>query len=168
MVETTETAPTAARVDALVRKYSEAQAVAKGYAEEMRAANEKAEAIKAELVELVQAHGRRHTEKSKVLLGVHSRAMVTVGTRIVLDPEAVETFRGYLIEKEMTELAGRFFSTHVSYQLVDGPQEVLGTLKLGARIRNKMKSLLGLCWQVKTNAPSLKVELTAAEPVKAA
>jgi hypothetical protein len=124
-----------------------------------------ADEIKAELVTLVETFGFRHTEKSKRLAGDHSHATTTTATRVSIDDAAVETFRSYLADRELTEISGRFFVEHVSYSLVEGPQEVLKTLSLGKKIRDKVASLLGLCFQIKTNAPSLKVETVApAEP----
>lgn len=161
MISKFEEKPTPAQVDALIRRYAEAQSEVKGQADEMKAASERLDAIKGELVELVQRFGSRHTEKSTRIQGNHSSAMVTVGTRVSIDADAVEDFRLYLQEKNLDGVAPRFFTERVTYQLVDGPREVLKTLDLGARIRTKISGLLGRCFQVKTNAPSLKVDFVA-------
>lgn len=154
-------APTPTQVDALVKRYADAkgEADAIGAAAKMKSAA--ADEIKAELVTMVETFGARHTEKSKRLKGLHNTATTTKATRVSIDDAAVETFRGYLAERELTEISGRFFVEHVSYSLVEGPQEVLKTLSLAKRIREKVATLLGLCFQIKTNAPSLKIETVA-------
>jgi hypothetical protein len=150
--------PTRAQVDGLVKRYAEAKAEADAIGAVLKMKSAAADKIKAELVELVETFGFRHTQKSKRLAGDHSHATTTKATRVTIDDAAVETFRSYLAERELTEISGRFFVEHVSYSLVEGPQEVLKTLSLGKRIREKVESLLGLCFKIKTNAPSLTIE----------
>jgi hypothetical protein len=151
-------APTPAEIDALVREYA-AAAAAVAFATGMLGTANKAQAeIKARLIALVESFGFRHTEKSKRLLGAHSTATVTIGTRISVDSEAVTTFKAYLDSSDMPNLSERFFSQHISYSLVDGPADVLRTLDLGKRVAKKIASMVGLCFKVSTNAPSLKVE----------
>lgn len=161
-LETVPKAPTPAQVDALVKKYSDAKEnsdAAKAAASVMSAVTEEA---KAELVMVVESFGFRHTEKSKRLNGLHSIATTTTGTRTTIDDAAVETFREYLAKKELVELSGRFFVAHTTYSLVEGPSQVLMTLSLGKKMREKIDSLIHLCFKIMTNAPSLKVETVAA------
>jgi hypothetical protein len=164
MTETLK-APTPAQADALIDDYAKVHSDAQAAATLAKMTAGVADEVKGRLVAMVEAHGFRHTEKSKRLKGLHNTATTTTATRVSVDDAAVETFRNYLAERELAEISGRFFVEHVSYSLVQGPQEVLKTLSLGKRIREKVASLLGLCFQIKTNAPSLKIEtVTPAEP----
>jgi hypothetical protein len=158
-------APTRAQVDALVKRYADAKSDADSIAVVAKMKNAAADKIKAELVTLVETFGFRHTEKSKRLAGDHNLATTTTATKVSIDDEAVEKFRTYLGDQELTELAGRFFVAHTSYSLVEGPQKVLKTLSLGKRIREKIGMLIGLCFKIKTNAPSLKIETVTPEKV---
>jgi hypothetical protein len=156
-------APTRAQVDALVNEYAKAHSEAMAVGTAAKVAQGLADEVKGRLVTMVETYGFRHTEKSKRLAGTHNTATTTTATRVCIDDEAVETFRTYLGDRELTELAGRFFVAHTSYSLVEGPAEVLKTLSLGKRIREKIASLLGLCFKIKTNAPSLKIETVTVE-----
>lgn len=149
--------PTRAQVDALVNEYARVQGDATAASTAAKVAQGIADEVKERLVVMVESFGYRHTEKSKRLAGLHTQATTTTGVRTTIDDEAVETFRRYLEKKELSEIAGRFFVEHVSYSLVQGPQEVLQTLSLATKIRDKVTSLLGLCFKIKTNAPSLKI-----------
>lgn len=162
------TAPTPKQVDALVEKYSAAQQVVEGYSTAYDVANAAAGELKAELIKLTQAHGFQHTAKSKKLLGLHSEAMVTTGTRSEVLADKVEKFRGYLA-KRFPGLSARFFTEHVSYMMVAGPSAVLKTLELPTKDRTKIEQLVSACFDTKTIAPSLKVTVVPAEvPAKAA
>jgi len=159
----TQKAPTPAQVDALVKKYSDAKEnsdAAKAAASVLAATTD---AAKAELVTMVESFGARYTEKSKRLKGVHSIATTTTGTRTSVDDHAVEEFRSYLDKQELVELSGRFFVARTTYSLVDSPGEVLRTLALGKKLRDKIAALIGLCIKITTNAPSLKVDTAVAE-----
>jgi len=158
-----ETAPKPAQVDALVREYAAAQAVVATHKNDMKLAEKTSDELKAKLVELVNRHGFRHTEKSMRLEGLHSKATVTTGTRFVTDAEAVEGLRTYLDKQELTEISGKLFRQHVSYSLVASPQEVLASVDLPTKILNKLKSLVGICFKMETNAPALKVEIAEAK-----
>jgi hypothetical protein len=156
-------APTPTEIDALVREYT-ASAAAVAFASGMLSTANKAQGeIKLRLIALVENFGFRHTEKSKRLLGAHSTSTVTVGTFFSVDAAAVTNFKSYLDTSEMPALTERFFSTSVSYSLVDGPEEVLRTLDLGKRAKAKIDSLLHLCFKIGTKAPSLKVESVTPE-----
>lgn len=157
--------PTPAQVDALVKRYADAKADADAAKAAADVLKESADKVKAELVAMVESFGRPHAQSSKRLAGQHNTATTTIGKRTVIDDDAVEIFRDYLDKQDLTEISGRFFVAHTSYSLVDGPQEVLKTLSLGARVRTKIAALLGLCFQIKVNAPSLKIEtVTAGKP----
>jgi len=161
-LEAVPKAPTRAQVDALVNEYAKVKADSDAAATLAKMTDEVTDKVKQRLVAMVESFGVRHAEKSKRLAGNRNTATTTTGTRTSVDDAAVETFRTFLNKQELTEISGRFFVEHVSYSLVAGPQEVLKTLLLGTRIRDKVASLLGLCFRIKTNAPSLKIEIVAA------
>jgi hypothetical protein len=156
-------APTPAQIDAAVREYA-ASAAAVAFATGMLdTANKAQREIKARLISMCESFGFRHTEKSKRLLGAHSIVTTTIGTMLSVNGTAVTELKNYLDASDVPQLTERFFSAHTSYSLVDGPADVLRTLDLGKRMATKIASLVGLCWNVTTKAPSLKVESIAAE-----
>lgn len=155
-------APTPRAIDALIAEYAQAQEIAIAAGAEAKAKTAIADAVKVRLTAMVEEYGARHTDKSKRLAGLHNTATTTTATRVSVDAGAVDAFKSYLDQAEMPELVDRFFSTRVTYSLVEGPADVLKTLSLGKRVHTKISSLLGLCFQVKTNTPSLKVEVVAA------
>jgi len=156
-------APTPAQIDALVREYSASTAAVAFATGMLGTANAGQRDVKARLIAMVESFGFRHTEKSKRLLGAHSIATTTTGTLLTVDAAAVKTFKAYLDACDVPQLTNRFFSAHTSYSLVDGPADVLRTLDLGKRMATKIASLVGLCFNVTTKAPVLKVESIAAE-----
>ena len=162
-----ETAPTAKQIDALIAKYSAAQTSADALAATARISGAAAGEIKVELTAMVEKWGGRHTEKSKRLAGLHNFATTTTATRVSIDDAAVEKLRGYLSTSETPELAQEFFAAHTSYSLVSGPDEKLKSLTMGARLRTKITSMLKGCFQIKTFAPSLKVELAELKALRA-
>lgn len=134
-----------------------------------KAAQLVAEEVKGRLVAMVTAHGLKHAEKSLKLFGEHGWAMTTTATRVETVATAVDTFKTRLEKSKIPGIAGLFFTKHVSYSLVAGPTEVLKTLSLSARLRTRLTVLLALCFEVKTNAPSLKTgAVAAAKPAKTA
>lgn len=152
-------APTPEEIDTLIANYAEAQGEAMAIGAVAKLKLDAAGVLKAQLTATVEQWGARYTEKSKRLAGAHHTATTTTGTRIAIDPAAVAQFKDYLDSAELPDVVERFFLAHTSYSLVDGPTEVLRTLDLGKRIRAKIAALVGLCFQVKTNAPSLKVDV---------
>lgn len=150
--------PTPAAVDALIEEYADAQALAAAAGDGFRVANELASRVKERLVPMVLTFGVPHAKKSMRLCGTRNTATTTTATPTVIVPGAVETFRTYL-EKKALPILGMFFIAHTTYTLVAAPAEVLKTLNLRGKVLAKMKSLIGLCHEVKTNAPSLKVDV---------
>lgn len=159
MSKTEVLAPTPKKIDALIAKYSELQADMDAADEVWTAAKTRVDAAKAELVDLVEQFGAQHAGKSKRLEGVRNSATTTTGTLTTVDAAAVDKLKAYTDGADIPQLTQRFFSERVSYQLVDGPGEVLKTLDLPTRIRTKLTALVALCHQVKTKAPSLKVDV---------
>lgn len=156
--------PTPAEIDALVLEYDKAQrkvlraaVLAKGRAAAV-------DALKTRLIPLVQQFGEKHAEKSMRLKGLHNTATITTGTRTEVVAAGVTALKAYFDKSRLPALMKRFFQVHVSYSLVQGPGEVLKTLKLGKRRREILDALVHGCFDVKTNAPSLKVDVV--EPQK--
>jgi hypothetical protein len=161
-----EVQPTPKQVDALIAEYAAAQSKAAELGAVAKLSSDAAGEIKVRLTVMVERWGGRHTEKSRRLTGLHNTATTTTATRVSIDDAAVETLRRYLGTTETPELAGEFFVAHTSYSLVSGPDEKLKTLTMGARLRTKITGMLKGCFQIKTNAPSLKVDCV--EPATAA
>jgi hypothetical protein len=155
---TAAVAPTPKEVDKLIVEYAAAQKVMLSAQTVSSVAAGAANKLKAQLTVMVETYGVRHTECSKRLEGIHGRATTTTGKTLSTDSTAVDTFKTYLDSSHMPDLVERFFTTHTSYSLVAAPDDVLKTLSLGTRIRDKMTSLLALCNKVGLRSPSLKVE----------
>jgi hypothetical protein len=151
-------APTPSQIDALVREYAAAAAAVAFATGMLGTANKAQSEIKGRLIATVESFGFRHTEKSKRLLGAHSIATTTTGTYVSVDTAAVTAFKAYLDKTYEPDLVARFFSSHMSYSLVDGPADVLRTMDLGKRAAAKIASLVALCFNISTKSPSLKVE----------
>jgi hypothetical protein len=193
--QTLAIAPTLKQIDALILEHAAAQAELlsggaikqlpgesaaelevrlkawqKTAAETRAAATAKADEVKERLVATIKAYGVKHAEKSMRLSGEHNRATGTWGTRVETVTAGVSNLKEALGKSKIPGISEMFFTEHITYQLVASPAEVLKTIKLTQRMREKINSLIALCFEVKTNAPSLKVEaVAAAKPtVKAA
>ncbi len=156
------TVPTPKQIDDLIAEYAAAKGLADTLAEPAKKASDAAGEIKLQLTEMVEAWGARHTEKSKRLIGLRNTATTTTATRVTIVDAAVDKLRAYLETTETPELAAEFFVPHVSYSLVSGtggPAEKLKSLTVPQRLRKKIATMIQRCFEVKTSAPSLKVEL---------
>ncbi len=160
--ETEVKRPSAKEIDALIAKYAEAQGELQSADAEKKAKSEAADQLKAKLVAMVEAFGERHTEKSKRLAGAHNTATTTTGTLVQIDDAAVDKLKAALETAEVPQLREKFFSEKITYQLVQGPEDVLRTIELPARLRTRISGLLKGCFRIATRAPSLKVEAMAA------
>lgn len=161
--ETRDSAPAPRQIDALIEAYASLQSALLEQRAVQRELQEQCDERKAELLELIEAYGVEHTGKSRRLQGLHHSAMATVGTLVQVDDQACESFRGYLEKTLPGGIAERFFSRHVTYQIVKGPDEVLRSLELPARVRNKVSELVRACFRVTAKAPSLRVDLADIE-----
>lgn len=131
-------------------------------AETRTAATKVAEEVKGRLLAMIAQHGQKHAEKSMRLNGEHNRATATTATRVETLAAGVDGLKAHLDKSKIPGIACMFFTQHITYSLVASPAETLKTLKLGKRLREKLQAMIGLCFEVKTNAPSLKIETTAA------
>jgi hypothetical protein len=159
-----ELAPTPGQIDELIAKYSAARSDAEALYTVADVSGAASLEIKVRLTALVEKWGSQYTEKSKRVIGLHHKATTTTGTRVSIVDEAVEKLRAYLGTTKTPGLASEFFREHTSYSLVKGPTEKLATLTMGARLRAKITLMLGCCFKIDTNAPSLKIELAELKP----
>lgn len=155
--------PAAKDIDALIFKFGVLDAVATGIAARAKNARADADVVKAEVIALVDAWGVKHAEKSKRLEGDHNQATVTRGTRTDSVPEKIEELKAHLDKSKIPQLKERFFQEHTTYSLVAGPGEVLKTLDLKKKFREKLTAMLAACFKIETNNPSLKVVVVPAE-----
>ncbi len=156
--------PTPKQIDDLIAEYAAAKSNAQMMAAVAASAADEAGEIKERLTAMVEQWGRRHTEKSRRLFGLRNTATTTTATRVSIDDAAVEKLRAYLGTTETPRLAEEFFVAHTSYSLVSGPDEKLRSLNVGGRLRTKITAMLKSCFEIKTTAPSLKVELAELKP----
>jgi len=112
-------------------------------------------------------HSPEKAERSKRLEGRRNVATVTRGTTISIDETSVLGLRSYLFDQKLEGLFPLFFAPETSHKLVAGAKDVLKKFKLQERVEQKIASLFGRTFDVKTNSPSLKVQVIKAEkPVR--
>jgi hypothetical protein len=153
--------PTGKEFDALLTQYAALQSAAQ---EAAKAASEKkaaADAVKDEIVTIVKLFGQRHAEASLKMQGDRCTATVTTGRMTKQNDDAVEALRGYLAKSEIEGLSEQFFTPVTTYKLVGSPAEVVRTLRGPVRVLAKIRTLVGLCFEVVAKAPSLKVDVPA-------
>ncbi len=145
--------PTAFEIDTAIERYE--YALLLGKAADRAIADEKAK-----LTALVESFGQvpAHAGQSKRLAGQHNEATITWSTSYTVIEERVEAFDVYLAAQGYRAIFGRFFSPVTKHKMVEGAHDVLKTLDLPNRIREKVAALVGLAIAVKTSAPSLKVK----------
>jgi hypothetical protein len=152
-------APTPREVDALIAEYAERQKVAVAAGTAAQVAQRSADELKQRLVTMVETFGRRHTEKSKRLEGIHNKATTTTAVCTTTDPIAIEKLHEYVAKQDLVELEGKLFQKQITYTLVASPDKVLASVSLAARIRTKLTGLVKSCFKITTKAPSLKIEV---------
>jgi hypothetical protein len=159
MAAANETAPTPNQVDALIVEYAKAKKAAAADAAVAKISSDAADEVKGRLTTMVEQWGSRHTEKSKRLLGLNGNfATTTTATPTVIVPEAVDKFLAFLRTKAMSRFLKRFFKRQVVYSMVAAPAEVLRNMKLEDEDRETLTPMVAMCFEVKKNAPGLKVE----------
>ena len=154
--------PSPQTIDEAIEAYNFALSLAK-------AADKAVDDEKAKLMFLVEHFGSvpAHAEQSKRLIGVHTEATITWSTSFVVNEPGVEQLRDYLFGQNLGGLFGRFFAPVTKHKMVDGARDVLKTLTLSNRVRERIASLVGLAIDVRTSAPSLKVKTVQPEkPVR--
>jgi hypothetical protein len=146
------------QIDGLIADYEYAQACCK-------LQDAQFDEIKRRLVTAVDSLGQvpPHAEQSRRLSGRHNIATVTRGTTITVNEGAVLVFKTYLADQGHIRLFQRFFLPQEKHALVEGARDVLKTLTLPRRVEEKIASLFGRAFDVKSKSPSLKVELVKPE-----
>jgi hypothetical protein len=148
--------PTAEQIDRHIADYQQRKA-------EAEKAQEFVDDAKKILVFLADHFGHRpaHAEQSLRLQGLRNAAVVTRSTTVVVDESAVIE-----LQKETLDIPAifpRLFAVRIKHTLIEGARDVLKALDLPRRKHEKVLALFGKCFDVKTNAPSLKVEVIKPE-----
>lgn len=159
MSEPTNVQPRPQAIDDLLFRYSVLKAALDAAGVVKKKAEDDVNVLKAEVIALVQSFGAKHAEKSKRLKGLRNTATITTGTKTTLLDAYVEKFRLFLVKLAMPAVYKLFFTETTTYQLVASPGEVLNSLDVPRAIRTKLHVLLTQCFEVTSNAPSLKVDV---------
>ena len=152
--------PTPDGIDSAIAAYEQAQLTAKHH-------QEIADGLKQQLVELVDEFGSvpAGAEQSKRLDGRRNTATITRGTTVSISEPGVAELGCYLADEGLFDLFPRFFTPQTKHKLVEGAGDVVKSVKLSLRVEQKILSLFGRSFTVKSNAPSLKVTTVEAEKV---
>lgn len=159
MSETQPVAPSGKKIDDLIFRYSVLKAAVDAADATKKKAQADADVLKAEVIALVKQFGAKHAEKSKRLTGLRNTATITIGSVTTIVDAAVELFRKYLLNLNRPGLVSLFFTETTTYQLVGSPREVVKTLDVPAKTREKLTTLLAVCFDTKSKEPSLKVDV---------
>ncbi|MFC6645475.1 hypothetical protein ACFQBQ_07720 [Granulicella cerasi] len=153
--------PTDKDIDECVLEYQAAQ-------ELLRAAQDTHDEVKNRLIGIVRKHGSipDGASESKRLSGTRNAATVTVGKSTSLRESAIGDLREYLNERNVPQLFGRMFSIETKHKLVESAHDVLATVDLPKRTHDRIAQLFGVCIDVKTKAPVLKVDAITPEKIK--
>lgn len=150
--------PSAVEIDELAGEFFDLQTKAAEAYKQAATVDEPLEALKEELVMLVEAFGGAHAGHSKLLAGVGYELLATFGTGRNLDTAAVLKFRGQLMcdrtgKKGREPLFPMLFETCESFRLRPAASEIIRAGALSPR-------LLGLyanCEVLKALNPRLTV-----------
>lgn len=153
--------PTPDEIDAEIAFYQAALACAKQ-------AQEDANKYRDRLVQLADSFGKRpaHAEQSLRLAGRRNTVTVTRGTTVTINEPAVADLERYLGETG-AQIFDQLFAKQVKHTLIEGARDLLKKITLPRRIEEKVLSLFGRCIDLKTKAPTVKVEVIQPEkPVR--
>ena len=153
--------PTPEAIDAAIREYEELQEWLKDVEADVQKA-------KTYVIALVEGYGHPvpGSEQSRRLLGRRNEATVTRANTTTVNEEKVHDLLAYLSTDESTLLLfHRLFERQVKHRLVGGARDVLASVEMPRRVADKVMALFGKCFDVKPNAPSLKVRVI--KPTKA-
>ena len=157
------TPPTPEDVDTKIALYEEAKRNYKAAKKVM----DDAEEVVVQLADK-WGHPAPGAERSTRLEGKRNEATVTRGTTIVINETAVAAFRAFLFGNKLEGLFPKFFAAETKHKLVKGARDVVKGVQLAQRVEEKLASLFGRAFDVKTNEPSLKVKtITPEKPVRA-
>ena len=155
--------PTPEEIDQAILDFESAQRLQK-------AAKETFDQVRDRLVFLADSFGHRpaHAEQSLRLLGKRNTVTVTRGTTVSVDESAVLDFELFLSNAGLyTGLFPKFFARQIKHSLIEGAKDVLKTITLPRRTEEKIASLFGRCVDLKTKAPTVKVDtITPEKPAR--
>lgn len=119
-----------------------------------KAAGELLEKKGDELKQLVTEFGSAHAEKSKILHGVGYELVVTYGSSVVIDGQALEKFRLGLVAAKQARLLKRIFDKTIRWTLSPNAAAIIrGEQKLS----KPLLALYAQCEVVKPRTPLLQV-----------
>ncbi len=156
------TRPNPEFIDGVIAEYEAARAIAE-------AADARTREAKDRVTYMTELYGYAvpGAEQSKRIDGRRNSATITRSTTVTVNPVAVTEFEIYLQQIDHHKLFDRLFTRTVKYALREGAQDVLRGFEIGRRVSERIHSLFGKAFEVRTNAPSLKVKLIEPEtPVR--
>lgn len=129
-----------------------------------KAAKDSADKYRDKLVELADRYGARpaHAEQSLRLAGRRNTVTVTRGTTVTVNEPAVAELETYL-NTAGPHVFSQLFATQTKHTLIEGARDLLKKLTLPRRTEEKVLSLFGRCIDLKTKAPTVKVEVIKPE-----
>lgn len=124
-----------------------------------RDAKEKADKIKARIMDAVEQHGQVPTnaEKSRRVEGRRYVATVTTGTAIEIDDQRCTDLELLLSRARKSNLFSQMFARRSEFTLVKGADQVIRTTAWPKKFRDEITSLYAACFRPKTKTPSLEV-----------
>ena len=135
-----------------------------------QAAKELLDEHKERIVLLVDRYGYAPagSEQSMRIDGNLATATITRSTTTTVNTAAANDLDLYLCTRsETAAIFNRLFARTTKFTFVEGAADALKTVALPARVSAKVAELFGKAISVKTNAPSVKVQLLEAEkPVR--
>ncbi len=148
--------PTVAEIDFMIQNYETIKTTYEVAKAELDRARD-------HMILMVEKFGHRppHAEQSKRLHGTRNTATATTGTSVVVNESAVYDLQLYLVD--LPAIFSRLFNRQTKHTLVEGAHDVLKEIELPRRKHEKILSLFGRCIEIKTKAPSLKIEIVKAE-----
>jgi len=117
------------------------------------------EEMKEELIELVEAFGSSHAEKSKLLHGVTYEIVATFGVSTSIDAAAVERFAQALRIAKQTKILNRIFEQTTRYTL----RPDAGSIIRAVALPKAQLALFSQCQVTKPRTPTLKVRRIISE-----
>jgi hypothetical protein len=148
--------PSPEQIDGHIADYEAAKA-------EAEKAKERVQDAKKIIVFLADNFGHRAqgAEQSVRLAGVRNAALVTRGSTVVIDEAALLELK--LAVDPLPGIFELLFAAQTTHKLLKGARTALLSLCIPKRKHEKLLSLFGKCFDVKTNEPSLKVEVIKPE-----
>lgn len=150
--------PSAEQIDGYIAQYE----YAKKASDEAKAA---LDIEKDKLVFLADhfGHPAPGADQSIRLAGLRNAARITRGSSVVIDEPAVLELQK--ATKSLPALFACLFSSQTTHKLLKDARKALLAVQVPQRRHEKLLAMFGKCFDVKTNAPSVKVEVIKPEKV---